>query len=634
MRISALAVLAFAAALSAADGVPLGHPDFYPTPNRPLGWRGDGTGAWPGANCVATWNAETGENIVWKTETPGAGLCQPIVVGEKVFVTADPNLLLCYSVHDGKLLWQTAIDHTLCMNEADRTTAREDQKFFDGKWKEYCEWREAGKKLEDGILKISGSGPPPDRKKDKNAFAQWEQSRNAALKDLYPNPANDRRLVEPKDPGYAIIQKLVKDDTEVKNLFEHVVATQQTNCWRSFQGSGNGWMIHLDKGRGGEPPPAYAKRYQESQMKYDTWYTAAAQWIGYMTYSFATPITDGKYIYVTTANNAVAAVDLNGRIAWIIWEHRPNRAGNLGTQYGHSPAVLDGKLVVTNMGLLRVYDTTNGKKLWEVWGPAEVAKTGKPCRANYFWRGCTAEVGSPLAGHLPLPDGGRLAFTSDGGHRLWRLEDGKLLCSDMGIAYTACGCSDILKGDLYAWVTGGDGAQCEWKGVSRLKAESKDKVTVEPVWKTAKGCHSTTPVLWDGKFYAHGECISDVLTGEQVGSFKGMRFSSNSPIIAGARIYSFTGCENNRESRSCVAAVTGGAVSLVSSAYIDNRNKEDSEFGLINRYSGGEYMQNSSPSAQANRMFFRSRGMLWCIGDPKQPFPAPKGCPAEARIGK
>jgi hypothetical protein len=277
-----------------------------------------------------------------------------------------------------------------------------------------------------------------------------------------------------------------------------------------------------------------------------------------------------------------------------------------------------------------VYDTTDGKKLWEVWGPAEVAKTGKPCRANYFWRRCTAEVGSPLAGHLPLPGGGRLAFTSDGGHRLWRLEDGKLLCSNMGISYTACGCSDILRGDLYAWVTGGDRGECEWKGVSRLKAESKDKVIVEPVWKTSRGCHLTTPILCDGKFYAHHEWICQFLSGEQVGSFKGMRFSNNSPIIAGPRIYSFRDGSKKSASVCCIAAVTGGAASEVTCAYIDHRNMEDGEFAVNARYVS--YMQNSSPSAQANRIFFRSRGMLWCMGDPKQPFPTPKDCPAEARV--
>ena len=36
-------------------------------------------------------DAETGENIVWKAPMPDAGFAQPIVIGEKVITTADPN---------------------------------------------------------------------------------------------------------------------------------------------------------------------------------------------------------------------------------------------------------------------------------------------------------------------------------------------------------------------------------------------------------------------------------------------------------------------------------------------------------------------------------------------------------------
>ena len=87
--------------------LPYGHPDFYPSPERPLGWRGDGAGAWPGAKVVTFWNAETGENIVWKSPMPAPSFSQPLVVGEKVLTMADPNLLICVSVHDGKTLWQS-----------------------------------------------------------------------------------------------------------------------------------------------------------------------------------------------------------------------------------------------------------------------------------------------------------------------------------------------------------------------------------------------------------------------------------------------------------------------------------------------------------------------------------------------
>ncbi len=51
--------------------IPLGHREFYPSAERPVGWRGDGTGAWPGATPVAAFNGETGKNIVWKVPMAG-----------------------------------------------------------------------------------------------------------------------------------------------------------------------------------------------------------------------------------------------------------------------------------------------------------------------------------------------------------------------------------------------------------------------------------------------------------------------------------------------------------------------------------------------------------------------------------
>lgn len=41
---------------------------------------------------------------------------------------------------------------------------------------------------------------------------------------------------------------------------------------------------------------------------------------------------------------------------------------------------------------------------------------------------------------------------------------------------------------------------------------------------------------------------------------------------------------------------------------------------------------NGSWHAAGNRLFFRTAGFLWCIGDKSQVFVGPKNCPAEARV--
>ncbi|MEO2032736.1 MAG: PQQ-binding-like beta-propeller repeat protein, partial [Planctomycetaceae bacterium] len=70
----------------------------------PIGWRNDGTGKFPTSNPPINWAAE--ENIVWRTVMSGRSLASPIIVGDRVFVTAEPAELICLSTKDGKRLWQ------------------------------------------------------------------------------------------------------------------------------------------------------------------------------------------------------------------------------------------------------------------------------------------------------------------------------------------------------------------------------------------------------------------------------------------------------------------------------------------------------------------------------------------------
>jgi outer membrane protein assembly factor BamB len=130
--VSSLILCAAASAASAAD-LPLGHKDFMPTPQRPVGWRGDGTGQYPGATPPIEWS-ET-KNILWKTKMPEfshstpeemekvhilgfdyaakAGYfvktartySTPVPVGDRVFATVEPAALVCCDARTGKILW-------------------------------------------------------------------------------------------------------------------------------------------------------------------------------------------------------------------------------------------------------------------------------------------------------------------------------------------------------------------------------------------------------------------------------------------------------------------------------------------------------------------------------------------------
>jgi outer membrane protein assembly factor BamB len=117
-----LAIL-LTAAISAQDQpkpTPYGHRDFVPAPERPLGFRGDGSGYFPGSTPVTVWDEASGKNIVWKSTQPYWGHGEPVVVGDRVFIVQelDPDdltkvgpELVCLSLKDGSELWRREFDH-------------------------------------------------------------------------------------------------------------------------------------------------------------------------------------------------------------------------------------------------------------------------------------------------------------------------------------------------------------------------------------------------------------------------------------------------------------------------------------------------------------------------------------------
>ena len=118
--------------LAADEPLLIGDPAWLPTPAHPVGWRGDGTGAFPGATPVSDWGdmaystkavgkQSNGQpifetmkapprNIVWKTPMPAYGNSQPIVVGGRVFTQAEPFSLISLDAATGAILWERSLD--------------------------------------------------------------------------------------------------------------------------------------------------------------------------------------------------------------------------------------------------------------------------------------------------------------------------------------------------------------------------------------------------------------------------------------------------------------------------------------------------------------------------------------------
>lgn len=68
------------------------------------GWRGDGSGCYPRSASPIHWDIDEGTNILWRTAV-GEGESSPVFAAERVFLTVQPDRLLCLRGRDGKVLW-------------------------------------------------------------------------------------------------------------------------------------------------------------------------------------------------------------------------------------------------------------------------------------------------------------------------------------------------------------------------------------------------------------------------------------------------------------------------------------------------------------------------------------------------
>ena len=80
----------------------------------------EGTSRAPAMDVPRSWDAESGENIVWKTTVPLQGNSSPIVWGDRLFLTgadAEKRQVYCIDIADGSLLWTCTIRTQAVFNE-------------------------------------------------------------------------------------------------------------------------------------------------------------------------------------------------------------------------------------------------------------------------------------------------------------------------------------------------------------------------------------------------------------------------------------------------------------------------------------------------------------------------------------
>src|SRR5579862_7775251 len=66
------------------------------------GWRTDGSGKYAAATPPTEWSAT--KNVVWSTPMPNKGNACPVLLGGMLYLTAEPETLLCVDASNGKIL--------------------------------------------------------------------------------------------------------------------------------------------------------------------------------------------------------------------------------------------------------------------------------------------------------------------------------------------------------------------------------------------------------------------------------------------------------------------------------------------------------------------------------------------------
>ena len=376
-------------------------------PNLPpnvQGYRNQQDGYYPNASPVTAWDLKTGMNVKWVTPLVRWSKGSPVVIGDKVFVTADPHVLICLDAMTGKILWERSAN----------------------------------------VLEVSKP----------SAFAKSKELWDAVVA---AKKEADKKLAE-IGPHYAArLRALGAKGTPLPKAIRELRAIREVG--RQY----NAFWGHM---------------YANNPMVKPAWdgHFSGPWFLGY---TFPTPVTDGKHVYVKFTTGANACFDLDGNRKWLV--NTPYVDG--GLTIGASPVLADDKVIICqaayppdkesrvarDLGFRFIaLDAKTGKKLW-------TTHVDEPDRAT----------SSPLVMRLTNGKEDMTVVVSDGG-TVVRASDGKVLVGAMwggngSATGTTVGDIRLTTGSTY-----------------RLLMLDRDHVGAMPVWSAHRsGSYS-------GIFYRNG----------------------------------------------------------------------------------------------------------------------------------
>lgn len=428
-----------------AAEIQIGAPDFQPSSEHPVGFRGDGTGRYPGATRPTTaWmsNGDVTEgkyqnkNILWKTELKGFTESTPIVVGDRVITLEEPDYVVCLDANTGKLLWRVECDH-LKLFPADKEArgralmreVNDNYYSFDSLIWEY-DW-------------IKGSWPPfgPDKK-----AAPKDAARILEIEKIWKERAYGGTPSAPLSAGHGCYPFAVGTPEYGK------LADALTELQVDF---GIAPMLHISN----------TQMAQHGMTQ-------------------GTPTSDGKSIFATFASGQTVCLNLDGKVKWMKWYPHDIRRDAVRAAFnaspwlafirkgftGMSPLLVDDKLIVTQGYVIRGLQKDSGTLAWEV-------KYGDGIEASAERR---AFKGPSL---LTLADGDKALIFPQG--YVIRPSDGAVLSS-----LSPWEMFDVPWGNAHCAVMGlttdGDTCYFSWGagcGAVRVVKKGKDEVVFSHLWR-------------------------------------------------------------------------------------------------------------------------------------------------------
>jgi outer membrane protein assembly factor BamB len=631
---SLILVLASLATAAEPAEIPGGHKDFYPTPEYPVGFRGDGNGYFPGATPVTEWREGTvgtkksgavdllvttdkkAHNVVWKVEMPSWANTQPIVVGDRVFTTAEPNLLVCVDAKTGKVLW-TASANPWELIGVDKAQAEKLQVMHDI-------WREAIPHFE----KMRGNGtmsrlvPSAEFKPIAEAFVQTTLPRiTKRLKELDPDGPYEEAAKVTAEAVTKYGQLLVESEKkgEPSPVGKHDALNGQMNRLQDTLGQ----RINAYS------RPAGAGRNVAGAIP------LGVPWGHLVGYCMSVPVSDGQFVYASFGQGQTVCYDLNGKRMWGV-HYQPNLQKDDLSSIA-SP-LLAGDVLVDMHGsvdVIRGLDKRTGKLLWE----APTKGAGTRDGGGYY-------VGSHKL--MRLANGPKqIEVIVTTLCNIIRASDGRVMGSLPFEFAPSGGPSIVCCGDVVMKGANGDNYRAPYIAY-RLKLVGDDKVEAKEVWRTPR---SSTPgyqaVVLSPKaliMASNQHAVLNPLTGEFLSRGSSNHIAGYSNTLAGTVFLwvddgsrswgsrgnevfgTFSTADVTDPTRTKVISdqnVLGG----VNKPRVPAMEKFAPELYALPFYTGNAYgwpahflHTATAIFPSGNRLFIRSLSHLYCIGDPAVPY--------------